>query len=185
MMGRREEDAFTWLLNELNIADKITPRQYMAEYDAMLTEMFRHCQPMPGAERLVRHFHKKGIPTAMCSGSRKSMYGPRREPHKEWLDLIPLQVFCGDEPDIKHGKPHPDGFLATMNRFSTRPEDPSKVLVFEDAPNGGRAAIAAGMKCVMVPDESHREEVKGISVTKVLNSLEEFRPEEFGLPAFD
>ncbi|KIH66967.1 hypothetical protein ANCDUO_02704 [Ancylostoma duodenale] len=79
MMGRREEDAFTWLLNEvwisyraslfalailavqLNIADKITPRQYMAEYDAMLTEMFRHCQPMPGAERLVRHFHKKGM----------------------------------------------------------------------------------------------------------------------------
>ncbi|RCN25663.1 hypothetical protein ANCCAN_28622 [Ancylostoma caninum] len=77
----------------------------MAEYDAKLTEMFRHCQPMPG------------IPTAMCSGSRKSMYGPRREPHKEWLDLIPLQVFCGDEPDIKHGKPHPDGFLATMDRL--------------------------------------------------------------------
>ncbi|EPB75961.1 hypothetical protein ANCCEY_04936 [Ancylostoma ceylanicum] len=125
-------------LIQLNIADKITPREYMAEYDAMLTEMYRHCQPMPGAERLVRHFHDKGIPMAMCSGSRKSMYGPRREPHKAWLDLIPFQVFCGDEPDIKHGKPHPDGFLATMNR-----------------------------------------------VTKVLNSLEEFRPEEFGLPAFD
>lgn len=47
-------------------------------------------------------------------------------------------------------------------RFSIKPKDPSNVLVFEDAPNGGRAAVAADMKCVMVPDEKHREEVLGI-----------------------
>ncbi|ETN77032.1 HAD hydrolase, family IA, variant 3 [Necator americanus] len=112
--------------------------------------------------------HNASVPTAMCSGSRGKTFGPRREPHKEWLDLITLKVFCGDEPEIKRGKPHPDPFLATMNRFAVKPSDPSKVLVFEDALNGGRAAKAAGM-----------------NVTQVLHSLEEFRPEEYGLPPFD
>ncbi|EYC44310.1 hypothetical protein Y032_0465g1946 [Ancylostoma ceylanicum] len=99
--------------------------------------------------------------------------------------VISTIVFCGDEPDIKKGKPHPDPFLATMNRFPVKPSDPSKVLVFEDAPNGGRAAVAAGMKCVMVPNERYRQEALKIGVTQVLHSLEEFRPEEFGLPPFD
>ncbi|KAK6036895.1 hypothetical protein COOONC_25600 [Cooperia oncophora] len=72
-----------------------------------------------------------------------------------------------------------------MNRFPVKPKSPSDVLVFEDAPNGGRAAKAAGMKCVMVPAESHRQEALQIGVTKVLRSLTEFRPEEFGLPPFD
>ncbi|VDM81757.1 unnamed protein product [Strongylus vulgaris] len=181
MMGRKEGEAFRWLIDKLDIGDKITPEQYLKEYDSMLKEMYAHCKALPG------------IPTALCSGSRSSMYGPRREPHKDWLDLISIRVFIGDMDEIKHGKPYPDGFLAAMNRFTLKlllrfpqkPANPSKVLVFEDAPNGGRAAIAAGMKCVMVPADEHREEVMTLKVDKVLNSLEEFRPEEFGLPAFE
>ncbi|RCN24940.1 hypothetical protein ANCCAN_29350 [Ancylostoma caninum] len=41
------------------------------------------------------------------------------------------------------------------------------------------------MKCVMVPNERWRQEAMKIGVTQVLHSLEEFRPEEFGLPPFD
>ncbi|EPB75964.1 hypothetical protein ANCCEY_04939 [Ancylostoma ceylanicum] len=75
--------------------------------------------------------------------------------------------------------------LLNIKGFPVKPSDPSKVLVFEDAPNGGRAAVAAGMKCVMVPNERYRQEALKIGVTQVLHSLEEFRPEEFGLPPFD
>ncbi|KAK6015231.1 HAD hydrolase, family IA, variant 3, partial [Ostertagia ostertagi] len=149
--GKKEDEAFTWLLKEVGIDDKITVKEYIEQYDVI-------SKALPGAERLVRHLSKKGIPLAICSGSRSSTFRTRREPHKEWLDLIPLMVFCGDEPEIKRGKPHPDPYLATMNRFPVKPKDPSDVLVFEDAPNGGRAAKAAGMKCVMVPSESNRQE---------------------------
>ncbi|VDM55488.1 unnamed protein product [Angiostrongylus costaricensis] len=182
-----------YLAMKVNLADKITLSEYLTQYDTILAEMFLKCKAMPGAERLVRHFHKKGIPQAICSGSRGSTFGPRREPHKEWLDLIPLKVFCGDEPDIKRGKPYPDPYLAAMNKrvvnyvylFPAMPSDPSKVLVFEDSPNGGRSAKAAGMKCVMVPNEKFRKEALEIGVTQVLDSLLEFRPEEYGLPPFD
>ncbi|KIH57490.1 hypothetical protein ANCDUO_12321 [Ancylostoma duodenale] len=52
------------------------------------------------------------------------------------------------------------------SRFPVKPSDPSKVLVFEDAPNGGRAAVAAGMKCVMVPNERWRQEAMKIGLLR-------------------
>lgn len=56
-------------------------------------------------------------------------------------------------------------------------------LVFEDAPNGVRAARAAGMQVVMVPDHRVSEELRK-HATFVIPSLEHFKPEMFGLPPF-
>ena len=56
-------------------------------------------------------------------------------------------------------------------------------MVFEDAPNGVQAAISAGMQVVMVPDPIVPEEKRKLA-TKVIDSLLDFKPEEFGLPKF-
>ena len=55
--------------------------------------------------------------------------------------------------------------------------------MFEDAPNGVVGARAAGMQVVMVPDPIVPEE-KRQPATQVLNSLCDFKPEDFGLPKF-
>lgn len=55
--------------------------------------------------------------------------------------------------------------------------------MFEDAPNGCRAAKAAGMQVVMVPDPHINEEQKK-DATVVYKSLLDFKPEDFGLPPF-
>ncbi|PIO71325.1 hypothetical protein TELCIR_06784 [Teladorsagia circumcincta] len=70
-------------------------------------------------------------------------------------------------------------------RFSVPPASPHHVLVFEDSPNGGKGAKAAGMQCVMIPDPKFRQRAFDLNVDKVLSSLEDFVPEEFGLPSFD
>lgn len=57
-------------------------------------------------------------------------------------------------------------------------------LVFEDAPNGVRAASLAGMPSVLIPDDMVEHELRK-EATVVLHSLLEFQPEKFGLPAFD
>lgn len=55
--------------------------------------------------------------------------------------------------------------------------------MFEDAPNGVTAALEANMQVVMVP-EDHVDEKERQRATLTLNSLLEFRPELFNLPAF-
>ncbi|VDM54261.1 unnamed protein product [Angiostrongylus costaricensis] len=168
MMGRKNLEAIAWLLDEVGIADRVTPEEYAVDYHKMLAKMFEKCDSLPGAENLVRHLAKNGIPMAICTGSCSRSFFQKAENHRDWLDLIPIHVCIGDDDSIKRGKPHPDAFLETMRRFPIPPTNPSHVLVFEDAPNGVKAALEAGMR----PD-------------KVLFTLKEFAPEEFGLPPFD
>uniref|UniRef100_A0A7I4Y554 HAD hydrolase, family IA, variant 3 n=1 Tax=Haemonchus contortus TaxID=6289 RepID=A0A7I4Y554_HAECO len=185
MMGCKNMEAIAWLLEQVGIADCVSPEEYVIEYDAMLADMFRKCNSMPGAERLVRHLASKGVPMAICTGSCSRTFAQKAQKHRDWIDIIPIHVLSGDDENIKRGKPFPDPFLETMKRFPHIPTDPSHVLVFEDAPNGVKAAYAAGMQCVMVPDQAFLEHARLLCVDNVLSSLEDFKPEEFGLPAFD
>lgn len=49
----------------------------------------------------------------------------------------------------EHGKPAPDIYLAACEKLGA---DPAEAIAVEDSYNGIRAAHAAGMKPVMVPD---------------------------------
>ena len=51
--------------------------------------------------------------------------------------------------DVTHGKPDPEIFLTAAQRLNVRPEE---CIVFEDSAAGIRAAHAAGMLAILVPD---------------------------------
>lgn len=59
-------------------------------------------------------------------------------------------------------------------------------LVFEDAPNGAESGLAAGMQVVWLPDSNIDKTHNKLHtrVTQLLTSLEQFKPEDFGLPAY-
>lgn len=135
-----------------------------------------------GAERLVRHLHQHKIPIALATSSGADSVEVKTKNHRELFELFNHKVMGSSDPDVKEGKPAPDIFLVAASRFPDKPA-PAQCLVFEDAPNGVTAAIAAGMQAVMVPDERVEEEQRK-HATVVLRSLEDFRPEDFGLPAF-
>ena len=58
-------------------------------------------------------------------------------------------VVSSDE--VEHGKPAPDVYLEAARRLGC---DPAGCLVVEDSLNGVRAAKAAGMTVVLVPNHS-------------------------------
>jgi pseudouridine 5'-phosphatase len=79
--------------------------------------------------------------------------------------------------DVAHGKPAPDIFLEAARRIGGTPET---CLVFEDAPLGVEAALAAGMSVIALPEPGHESMVAGAHL--VLEHLEAFDPTEWGLP---
>ena len=119
--------------------------------------------------------------------------------HSELFSLF-SHIVTGCDPEISQSKPSPEIFTLCASRYvltnistSLRltfslsrfpdPPDPANCLVFEDAPNGVTAGLAAGMQVVMVPDHKVTKEFL-LPATQVLASMEHFQPEDFGLPPF-
>ncbi|MEM7331212.1 MAG: HAD family hydrolase [Chloroflexota bacterium] len=81
----------------------------------------------------------------------------------------------GDE--VPHGKPAPDIYLLAAERLDV---DPTTCLVFEDSAPGSRAAIAAGMRVIAVPNsDTKRSDFSHVtavlpSLTAVCDQLEQF-----------
>ncbi|KRT84889.1 hydrolase, partial [Oryctes borbonicus] len=138
---------------------------------------------LPGVEKLIKHLYKHGVPIALATSSSKFTMDVKTQYYQKLFSMFNHQVLGSTDPDVKYGKPAPDIFLVCASRFEDSPK-PQNCLVFEDAPNGVKAAKSAGMQVVMVPSNEVSEELKK-PATLVLNSLAEFRPEVFGLPAYE
>lgn len=150
---------------------------------------------------MVRHLHSHKIPICLATSSGAPHVKVKTQNHQELFELFHHKVMGSTDPDVKNGKPAPDIFLIAAGRFPDKP-DPANVrdifndksiirhiltyfflqcLVFEDAPNGVRAAKAAGMQVVMVPDHRVGQEERS-EATVALNSLLDVDLEAFGLP---
>jgi len=66
------------------------------------------------------------------------------------------------------GKPHPDVYLTTARRLGVAP---SACIAVEDSPTGVRAAKAAGMRCVAVPDALFADDPRFADADHVIDSL--------------
>ncbi|KAH3746130.1 HAD family hydrolase [Pelomyxa schiedti] len=176
VMGKSPAEACRIVVNALNLP--ISPDEYFASRSKKQNEMWPLCSALPGAQRLVEYFHTLGIPQAVATGSSAEEYRLKTLNHS-WFQFMNA-VVTSDNPNVKRTKPHPDIFLHAASQLGVT-SNFHKVLVFEDAPLGMQAALAAGMKVVVVPDERNRSRVN--DATFVLDSLLHFDPTSFGLPA--
>jgi HAD superfamily hydrolase (TIGR01509 family) len=55
--------------------------------------------------------------------------------------------------EVEHGKPAPDVYLAVARQLGA---DPTTCVAIEDSTNGIRAALAAGMRTIAVPNRQFR-----------------------------
>ncbi|KAJ4828139.1 DL-glycerol-3-phosphatase [Turnera subulata] len=183
MMGGKALESARIFVEETGISDSLSAEQFLVEREEMLQKLFPTTELMPGASRLIKHLHAKGIPMALATGSHKRHFGLKTTKHGELFSLM-HHLVLGDDPEVKQGKPAPDVFLAAARRFEGGPVDPQKILVFEDAPSGVRAAKNAGMSVVMVPDPRLDSSYHD-GADQVLKSLLDFNPSYWGLPPFE
>ena len=182
MMGMKGSDSAARIVEELELP--ITGDEYLDQMVHVFEELFPTAELLPGAERLVRHLHRHQVPIAVASGSSSPNYKLKTSRHGELFSLFSHAVLSSSDPEVTNGKPAPDVYQIAARRFPRPPAQPEHVLTFEDSPNGVLSARAAGMHCVMVPDTRMPEE-QTREASLVLPSLEHFKPELFGLPAYE
>jgi sugar-phosphatase len=83
------------------------------------------------------------------------------------IEAVVVGLGLGDAFDVlvsaeheEFGKPHPAVYLRTLDRLGA---DAARSVALEDSPNGVRAAVAAGLRCVAVPESHHRIEVASLT----------------------
>jgi HAD superfamily hydrolase (TIGR01509 family) len=115
-------------------------------------EHWRLCgeQPLlPGIRDRIDEARALPLAIAIASSSASAWVHPWLERH----DLMPLFDAVCTRDDVERVKPAPDLFLLAAERMNV---EPAGCVVFEDSPNGLRAAHAAGMRAVAVPNHLTR-----------------------------
>ena len=102
---------------------------------------------MPGVMEMIHDAKKHELKLAIASSSPHSWV----DSHAKRLRVFGYfdAVICADDVPAERIKPHPDVFLAALNRLEVQK---TEAVVFEDSPNGVKAANRAGIFVVAVPN---------------------------------
>ena len=118
---------------------------------------------------------------AIATSSHKRHYDLKTKKHNELFNKVFNHVVTGD--DVQNSKPDPEIFIKAAEKFGQH-VDPSKVLVFEDAPLGVEAANNAKMNVVWIYDQQNYENYSALKANLSIKTLFHFQPELFDLPCF-
>jgi len=120
--------------------------RFYADADARFEAMWRKGAPLrPGARETLAWIAARGLPMAIAT-STMSPFAEDRLGHAGLLDLFSAVV---TRSDVARPKPDGEPFLLAAERLGIDPRD---CIAVEDSPNGLRAAAAAGMMALLIPD---------------------------------
>jgi HAD superfamily hydrolase (TIGR01509 family) len=154
------------LVGEPLDAEALNERRRAHELSLLDTEELR-----PGILEYLEEAERRGLKRAIVSSSST-----------RWIDthLARLERTVGWDAivaanhDVARAKPRPDLYLEACELLEVAP---AQAIAFEDSPNGVRAARAAGIFCVAIPNEVTR--TLGLEEADlVLDSLADLPPAE-------
>jgi len=155
------------------------------ELDALERLYYREAtamqQLLPGVERYLAEARRLGLKTAIASSSRSTwvMEHLERFGIHEHFDAI----LCSE--DVSRTKPDPELYQKALERLSVSAVE---TIAFEDSTNGIRAAKAAGLFCVAVPNpltagldlsnaDLRLESLEAVTLPALVRRVEAARPQ--------
>ncbi len=98
-----------------------------------------------GALELLKFLEERGVPRAVVTSTRTELAC-----HKLRLaGLLNAFSFVVGGDQVKRGKPAPESYLLACAKLEVNPE---RCWALEDSDNGVRAALAAGLTVIQIPD---------------------------------
>lgn len=141
-------------------ADELLERSEVL-YDAVADAGIDH---RPGIVDLLEWLVARGIPRAVATSTRRPL--AMRKLKAAGL-LAYFDAVCTSS-DVPKPKPAPDVYLLAARTLDV---EPARCVVLEDSPTGVRAALAAGMTPIQVPDMLEPDEGVRALAHRIVASL--------------
>ncbi len=139
---------------------------------AMKQRMAEAVPVKAGVREILGELKARGIPAAVATSSRS----PHAIGHLGAAGLLDAFETIVTRDDVTHPKPHPEPYLTAAGRLG---KAPAVCIAVEDSHAGVRAAHAAGMQTIMVPDLVRpSDEIRRLCAA-VLDSLHDLRHAAF------
>ena len=144
MMGMSSPEWSAYMHDVIGLPEP--PEEINVEVVRRLEERYRERLPViPGAQAAVERLAERW-PLALASSSNRELIDLA-------LDLMGVAKYFKatvSSEEVARGKPAPDVYLEAARRLGV---DADKAAAIEDSRNGIRAAKAAGMRVVAIPNE--------------------------------
>jgi HAD superfamily hydrolase (TIGR01509 family) len=169
MMGMSSTEWSRYMHDELGLPEP--PEELNRLVVERMEERYRERLPLiEGAVDAVRRIGERW-PLGLASSSNR----PLIDLALELMGVADLFKVTVSSEEVGRGKPAPDVYLEAARRLGARPE---KVVAIEDSANGIRAAKAAGMRVVAIPNPHFPPPGEVLAQADlVLESLAELTPD--------
>jgi HAD superfamily hydrolase (TIGR01509 family) len=166
LIGRAGPDSTRIMTQQLGGVTNFN--RVMQGLDALMAE-YNHRFPLKlGALELLQYYRANNVICSVASSSA-THHIHHRLSQVGVLDYF-NHVTSGQE--VANGKPSPDIYHLAMQKLGL---SASHCIAFEDSEQGARAAIAAGLKVVVVPDLKQPSSYVQENCHRVVTSLAEWR----------
>jgi HAD superfamily hydrolase (TIGR01509 family) len=169
MMGMSSIEWSRYLHDRLDVP--MAPKEINDAVVERIIALYRERLPLlPGAVEAVRSLAERW-PLAVASSSNR----PVIDLVLELAGIAEAFAATVSSEEVDRGKPAPDVYLEAGRRLGVSPD---RCVAIEDSRNGIRAAVAAGMIVIAIPNCEFPPDPDSLRLAaKTLRSLEELTPE--------
>ncbi|MEH6628053.1 MAG: HAD family phosphatase [Motiliproteus sp.] len=141
LLGTASTDSAALLVE--TFALPISAQNLMQQREIALQAQLLEAPPalMPYARKTLEHYRKQGFRLALVTASGRQAVHNILCAHG-LQDLFEV-ITTGD--DIRHSKPHPEGYCQTLQRLGLKPH---QGVAIEDSATGIQAALTANLRCL-------------------------------------